>query len=131
MIKMAKQKTTGRIGDDKNNFVTANIVSIVVGIPTHSIVDHMKHIDVSRTTKYRLFNKGKVKRKQLIDVIDDINWSSDKKRIKQYPKVNYELMIQKQDWILKHPNVIHSPITAGILLIKDEFTGKYFQFVSI
>ena len=40
-------------------------------------------------------------------------------------------MIQIQDWILKHPNVIHSPITADTLLIKDEFTGKYFQFVSI
>ena len=49
---------------------------------------------------------------------------------KQYPKVNYELMIQIQDWILKHPNVIHSPITADTLLIKDE-SGKYFQFVSI
>ena len=39
-------------------------------------------------------------------------------------------MIQIQDWILKHPNVIHSPITADTLLIKDE-SGKYFQFVSI
>jgi len=79
MIKMAmiKQKTTGRISDDKNNFVTANIVSIVAGIPTHSIVDHMKHIDVPQTTKYRLFNKGKVKRKQTIDAVDDINWLSD------------------------------------------------------
>ena len=55
MIKIAKQKIRGRISDDKNNFVTANIVSIVDGIPTHSIVDHMKHIDVSRVTKYRLF----------------------------------------------------------------------------
>ena len=40
-------------------------------------------------------------------------------------------MIQIQDWILKHPNEIHSPITIDTLLIKDEFTGKYFQFVSI
>ena len=130
MIKIAKQKIRGRISDDKNNFVTANIVSIVDGIPTHSIVDHMKHIDVSRATKYRLFEKGNVKRKQLINAVDDIEWSSDKKRIKQYPKVSYELMIQIQDWILKHPNVIHSPITADTLLIKDE-SGKYFQFVSI
>ena len=90
----------------------------------------MKHIDVPRSTKYRLFNKGNVKRKQLINAVDDIEWSSDKKRIKQYPKVNYELMIQIQDWVLKHPNVIHSPITADTLLIKDE-SGKYFQFVSI
>ena len=59
-----------------------------------------------------------------------LNGHQIKKRIKQYPKVNYELMIQIQDWILKHPNVIHSPITADTLLIKDE-SGKYFQFVSI
>ena len=73
MIKIAKQKIRGRISDDKNNFVRANIVSIVAGIPTHSIVDHMKYIDVPRTTKYRLFNKGNIKRKQLIDDVDDIN----------------------------------------------------------
>ena len=35
-------------------------------------------------------------------------------------------MIQIQDWILKHPNVIHLPITADTLLIKEEFIGKYF-----
>ena len=128
MIKTALQKTKkrGRTSDDKNNFVTANIVSIVAGNPTYSINDHMKHIDVSRKTRYRLFNKGNVKRKQLINAVDDIEWSLDKKRIKQYPKVSYELMIQIQDWILKHPNVIHSPITADTLLIKDE-SGKYFQ----
>ena len=97
MIKIAKQKIRGRISDDNNNFVTSNIVSIVTRIPTHSIVDHMEHIDVPLSTKYRFFDKGNVKRKQLIDTVDDINWSSDKKRIKQYPKVNYELMIQIQD----------------------------------
>ena len=53
-----------------------------------------------------------------------------KKRIKQYPKVKYELMIQMQDWILKNPNVIHSPRTSDTLLIKDESTGKYFSFFS-
>ena len=35
-------------------------------------------------------------------------------------------MIQIQDWILNHPNVIHSPITAYTLLIIDESIGKYF-----
>ena len=35
-------------------------------------------------------------------------------------------MILIQDWILKHPNVIHSPIIADTLLIKDESTGNYF-----
>ena len=54
--------------------MTANIVSIVDGIPTHSIGNHMKHIDVPKSTKYSLFRIGNVKRKQLIDAVDDINW---------------------------------------------------------
>ena len=59
MIKITREKVRGRISDDKNNFVTTNIVA---GIPIYSIVDHMKHIDVPRSTKYRLFNKGNVKK---------------------------------------------------------------------
>ena len=46
MTKLAKVKikcaNRGRISDDKNNFVTANIVSIDSNTPTQSIVDHMK-----------------------------------------------------------------------------------------
>ena len=53
----------------------------------------MKHIDVPRNTKHRSFRRGNVKRKQLIDAVVNINWSSEKKRIKQYPKVNYDLVI--------------------------------------
>ena len=53
MIKLVKIKSVnrGRISDDKNNFVASNIVSIVSSIPTHSISNHMKHIDVPRETK--------------------------------------------------------------------------------
>ena len=46
------------------------------------------------------------------------------KNKKQYPKVNYELMIQIQDWIVKYHSVIHSPITEDTLLVKDECIGK-------
>ena len=38
-------------------------------------------------------------------------------------------MIQIQDLILKHPNVIHSPIIADTLFIKDESTGEYFYLI--
>ena len=128
MIKLAKVKkiNRGRLCDDKNNFVSSNIVSIVSGIPTHSILNHIRHIDVPKNTKYRLFRRGNVKRKKLINAKVDINWSSEKKRIKQNSKVNYELMIQIQDWIMKHHNIIHSPITEDTLLVNDEYTGKYF-----
>ena len=53
MIKLAKVKNvnSGRISDNKNNFVSLKIVSIVASIPTHLILNHMKHIDVPKTTK--------------------------------------------------------------------------------
>ena len=72
--------------------------------------------------------RGNVKIKQLIDAVVNINWSSEKKRIKQYPKVNYDLVIQIQDWIVKYYNVIDSPITEDTLLVKDECAGSYLYF---
>ena len=127
MLELAKVKgvNRGRINDDKINFVASNMVRIVAGILTHSISNHMKYINVPRNTEYRLFRRGNVKRKQLIDSKVHINLSSEKKSIKKYPKVNYELMIQIQHWIVKHHNVIHSPITQDTLLINDYCTGKY------
>ena len=74
MINLEKVKLNsinrGRISYDKNNFVTANIVSILVSTPTHLISNNMKHIDVPKTVKYRLFGRSKVKRKQLIDAVN-------------------------------------------------------------
>ena len=68
MINHSKVKSVncGKLSDDKNKFLASNIVSIVAGIPTHSILNYMKHIDVSRNTKYKLFRRGNVKRKQWI-----------------------------------------------------------------
>ena len=38
-------------------------------------------------------------------------------------------MIQIQDWIVKHHNLTDSPITEGMLLVKDECTGEYFYLL--
>ena len=73
-----------------------------------------------------MFRRRNVKRKQLIGTIVDINWSLENKGIEKFPKVNYDLMIQIRDLIIKHYNVIDSPITEDTLLVKDECTGKYF-----
>ena len=35
-------------------------------------------------------------------------------------------MIQIQDWVVRHHNVIHSPIIEDTLLVKDECIGKHF-----
>ena len=66
MIELEKVKSVnhGRINNDKSNFVASNMVSIVAGILSHSISNHMKYIDVPRNTEYRLFRRGNVKRKQ-------------------------------------------------------------------
>ena len=37
-------------------------------------------------------------------------------------------MIKVQDWILKHPNVVASPITNDTLLVKNIEWGKIFYF---
>ena len=34
-------------------------------------------------------------------------------------------MIKVKDWIMKHPNIISSPITNDTLFVKDEVTGRY------
>ena len=47
---------------------------------------------------------------------------------KKYPKVNYTLIIKVQDWIMKHLNMIDSPITNDTLLVKDEVKGTYLYF---
>ena len=53
-----------------------------------------------------------------------------RKRIKRYDNVNYDMMIKIQDWILKHSNGVVSPIIDGTLQVKDEETAKIL-FVSI
>ena len=75
MIKFAKVNSVkgGRTTDDKNIVLTINFVSIVADTPTDSISNNFKHIDIPRSIKYRLFEKGNVKIKQLIYVVDDIN----------------------------------------------------------
>ena len=48
------------------------------------------------------------------------------KSINSYLNVNYDLMINVQDRFLKHSNVVASPITDYMLLVKDEETAKIF-----
>ena len=66
MLKIASESSTkrGRITNDKNSYVIINFVSIS-STPTTSIFNYIKHIDLPKTTKYRLFSKGNAKRKQL------------------------------------------------------------------
>ena len=53
----------------------------------------------------------------------------DTKDNQYYRMVSIDTVIQIQDWIVKHHNVIHSPITEDTLLIKDECIGKYFHLL--
>ena len=52
-------------------------------------------------------------------------------RIKKCSNVNYDLMIKVQDWVLKHSNVVTSPITSDTLLVKNEKTGEIFVYFYI
>ena len=55
MLNLVKVKVysinRGRISDDKNKFVTSNIVSIVTATLVHSTGNYMKHINVPKTLK--------------------------------------------------------------------------------
>ena len=62
MLKISSESSRGRITDDKNRYVITNFVSIF-GIPTSSISNYAKYMDLPRSTKYQLFNKDNVKRK--------------------------------------------------------------------
>ena len=46
--------------------------------------------------------------------------------MKKYHKLNYDLIIKIQDWIMKNENIIASPIKNNTLLVKDEVTCMYF-----
>ena len=80
MLNIASESSAKRgiITDDKNSFVMTKFVSIA-GTPTSSISNHTKLINLPRSTKYRIFNKGNVRRKEFTECVDGIKWSSDKK----------------------------------------------------
>ena len=59
MIKLAKVNSVkyGRITDDKNIVLITNIIRIIANTSTNSISNRMKHIEIPKTTKYRLLKK--------------------------------------------------------------------------
>ena len=68
MLKITSKssKKRGRITDDKNSFVMTNFISITI-TPTNSISNHTQYIDLPRFSKYKLFNKGNMKRNELTE----------------------------------------------------------------
>ena len=55
-----------------------------------------------------------------------VGWQ--KEIIKSYPNDDYNLIIELQYWILKHPNVAVSLITTDFILIIDKITGNKIGF---
>ena len=55
-----------------------NFVSII-STQTSCISNHTTNIDLPRFTKYRLFHKDNMKRKELTDCVDQTKWSLDLK----------------------------------------------------
>ena len=101
MLKIEPESSTkrGRRTDYKNSFIMNCFVSIV-DTPASFISNHIKYIDFPRSTKYILFNKCNVKRKELTECVHGIKWSLVKKRINIYPNINYNMIIKAQDWVL-------------------------------
>ena len=77
-----------------------------------------------RSTRYRLFSKFDDIRKDLINKKGNVKWSSISKRRKGYPLINDSLKILIQNWIIKHPSAVVSPIVKDTTLVRDMITGN-------
>ena len=83
-----------------------------------------KHLSIPRSTRYRLFGKCDEIGKDLVNKKGNVKWSSVSKRRKRYPFINDSLKILIQNWIIKHPSVVASPIAKGTILVRDMITGN-------
>ena len=83
-----------------------------------------KHLSLPRSTRYRLFSKYNTIREQLINNKGNVKWLSVSKRKGRYPLINESLKTVIQEWIIKHPSVVASPIVKDTILVRDKLTGK-------
>ena len=83
-----------------------------------------KHLSLPRSTRYRLFSKCNTIREQLINNKGNVKWSSVSKTKRRYPLIHESLMTMVQEWIIKYPSVVASPIVKDIILVRDKLTGK-------
>jgi len=119
-------KNQGRKSDDKQSFVNSYFVSISNGIElkNKSVNKITKHLYLPRSTRYRLFGKCDEIRKDLVNKKGNVKWSSVSKRRKRYPLISDSLKILIQNWIIKHPSVVASPIAKDTILVRDMITGN-------
>ena len=121
----------GRKPDDKQSFVNPYFISISDGIESkkRSVKKLTKYLSLPRSTIYRLFSKCNTIIEKLTNNKGDVKWSSVRKRKRRYPLIHESLKTMIQEWIIKHPSVVASPIVKDIILVPDELTGKKNQRV--
>ena len=87
------------------------------------------HLSLSRSTRYRLFSKCNTIRDKLINNKGNVKWSSVRKRKRRYPLIHKLLKTMIQEWIIKHPSIVESPIVQDKILVHDKLKGKKTQRV--
>ena len=88
-----------------------------------------KNLSLPRSTIYHLFSKCNTIREQLINNKGNVKWSSVSKRKRRYPLTHESLKTMIQEWIIKYPSVVASPIVNDTILVRDKLTGKKNQRV--
>ena len=121
----------GRKPDHKQSFVNSYFVSISDGFESkkRSVNKLTKHLSLPRSTRCRLFSKYNTIREQLINNKVNVKWSSVSRRKGRYPLIRELFKTIIQEWIIKYPSVVASPIAQDTILIRDKLTGKKNQRV--
>jgi hypothetical protein len=79
----------------------------------------------TRSTGCQLLNRLKDKRHALLNTVDGRRWFQIIKRIRRSARpFTPEIRKAVRDWIVNHPNVVHSPITSDTILVKTSETNE-------
>ena len=127
MLKFAltTNEVKGRTTNDRRGFVISNLVAMA-NSPTKkhyspSRRQRIQSLGFKMSTGIRLFREADETRTKLLSTrIEEKNivWSSVQSR-KGYSKVSPALREKLYDWILKHPEIINSPISNDTILIRN------------
>ena len=129
MISAAKANGNSRkLTEDRQTFVTSNIVSIVSDIGNkpkkHELLGLSNMLGCSLRTARRTWHRVGAKRANLLTLSTDttVKWSV-KPRIVRQKKVDEALIQKVVDWVLRNSNVRESPIARDSLLIDEDGEG--------
>ena len=122
---LTTNEVKGRTTNERRAFVMSNLVGMA-NSPTKksfspSRRQRIKAVGIPLSTGFRRLKDADETRTMLLTTKineNNILWSSVKSR-KGYSKVSIELRKKLFDWIIKHPDIVDSPLSNDTILIKN------------